>query len=121
MLKAPAPMIEVPGRKVVEIEWDTEQDTATITWSDGTVQSVLILELIFGPQGTWAKLTPVDDPTYVICVTQSATMPSETYIVHEVPEIPEQPMIITEPEVASEITEEQLQEQQPSQEQQPIL
>ena len=110
MLEAPAPMIEVPERKVVEIEWDTERDTATITWSDGTVQSVLILELVYGPQGTWAKLTPVDNPIYVICVTQSATMPSEIYIVREVPEIPEQPMIITEPEVATEITEEQLQE-----------
>jgi len=115
-LEASAPKIEVPKAKVVEIEWDTEQNTATITWSDGTVQSVLILELIYGPQGTWAKLTPVDDPTYVICVTQSATMPAETYIVHEVPIIPEQPIIITEPE-AAQITEEQFQEQQPSQEQ----
>lgn len=115
-MEASAPKIEVPKAKVVEIEWDTEQNTATITWSDGTVQSVLILELIYGPQGTWAKLTPVDDPTYVICVTQSATMPAETYIVHEVPIIPEQPIIITEPE-AAQITEEQFQEQQPSQEQ----
>ena len=112
-MEASAPKIEVPKAKVVEIEWDTERDTATITWSDGTVQSVLILELVYGPQGTWAKLTPVDDPTYVICVTQSATMPSETYIVHEVPEIPEQPVIVTEQEEPSEAAEEQFQEQPP--------
>jgi hypothetical protein len=89
-----APRIEVPNRKVTAIEWDTESDTATVVWSDRSREEMLILELIFGPQGTWARLTPVNNPTYVVCVTQSSTMPSETYIVREAPEIPEQPMIV---------------------------
>jgi hypothetical protein len=67
---------------------------------------MLILELIFGPQGTWARLTPVNNPTYVVCVTQSSTMPSETYIVREAPEIPEQPMIVLpEEQTLSEVGE----------------
>ena len=86
-------------RKVTKIEWDTESDVVVIEWSDGKREEAILLELTYGPQGTWARLTPADDPTYVICVTQSATMPSETYIVHEVPIIPEQPVVITEPEM----------------------
>jgi hypothetical protein len=89
----------VPDRKVTKIEWDTEFDFVVIEWSDGRQEEAILLELIYGPQGTWARLTPADDPTYVICVTQSATMPSETYILHEVPLIPEQPVVITEPEM----------------------
>ena len=88
----------MPDRKVTKIEWDTESDVVVIEWSDGKREEAILLELTYGPQGTWARLTPADDPTYVICVTQSATMPSETYIVHEVPIIPEQPVAITEPE-----------------------
>jgi len=84
----------VPNRKVTTIEWDTASDTATVVWSDGSREEMIILELVFGPQGTWARLTPANNPTYVVCITQSATMPSETYIVHEAPEIPEQPIIV---------------------------
>jgi hypothetical protein len=101
-----APRIEVPNRKVTAIEWDTESDTATVVWSDRSREEMLILELIFGPQGTWARLTPVNNPTYVVCVTQSSTMPSETYIVREAPEIPEQPMIVLpEEQTLSEVGE----------------
>jgi len=101
-----APRIEVPNRKVTTIEWDTASDTATVVWSDGSREEMVILELVFGPQGTWARLTPADNPTYVICVTQSATMPSETYIVHEAPEIPEQPLIVLpEEQTLSEVGE----------------
>ena len=89
-----AQRIEVPKRKVTAIEWDTESDTATVVWSDRSREEMIILELVFGPQGTWARLTPVNNPTYIVCVTQSSTMPSETYIVHEAPEIPEQPLIV---------------------------
>jgi hypothetical protein len=89
-----APRIEVPNRKVTAIEWDTESDTATVVWSDRSREEMVILELVFSPQGTWARLTPVNNPTYVVCVTQSATMPSETYIAHEAPEVPEQPLIV---------------------------
>jgi hypothetical protein len=89
-----APRIEVPNRKVTAIEWNTESEIATVVWSDRSREEMIILELVFGPQGTWARLTPADNPTYVVCVTQSATMPSETYIVHEAPEIPEQPLIV---------------------------
>jgi hypothetical protein len=89
-----APRIEVPNRKVTAIEWDTESDIATVVWSDKSREEMIILELAFGPQGTWAQLTPVNNPTYVVCVTQSATMPSETYIVYRAPEIPEQPLIV---------------------------
>jgi hypothetical protein len=90
-----APRIEVPNRKVTAIEWDTESDIVTVVWSDRNREAMIILELVFGPQGTWARLTPVNNPTYVVCITQSSTMPSETYIVHEVPEIPEQPLIVS--------------------------
>jgi hypothetical protein len=101
-----APRIEVPNRKVTAIEWDTESDTATVVWSDRSREEMLILELIFGPQGTWARLTPVKNPTYIVCVTQSSTMPSETYIVREAPEIPEQPMIVLpEEQTLSEVGE----------------
>jgi hypothetical protein len=89
-----APRIEVPNRKVTAIEWNTESDVATVVWSDRSREEMLILELVFGPQGTWARLTPANSPTYVVCVTQSASMPSETYIVHAAPEIPEQPMLV---------------------------
>jgi hypothetical protein len=89
-----APRIEVPNRKVTAIEWDTESDAATVVWSDRSRDEMILLELVFGPQGTWARLTPANNPTYVVCVTQSASMPSETYIVHEAPEIPEQPSIV---------------------------
>jgi hypothetical protein len=89
-----APRIEVPNRKVTAIEWVTESDTATVVWSDRSREEMIILEFVFGPQGTWARLTPANNPTYVVCVTQSSTMPSETYIVHEAPEIPEQPLIV---------------------------
>jgi hypothetical protein len=89
-----APRIEVPNRKVTAIEWDTESDTATVVWSDGSREEMIILELVFGPQGTWARLTPAHNPTYVVCVTQSATMPSETYLVHREPEIPERPLLV---------------------------
>jgi hypothetical protein len=89
-----APRIEVPERKVTSIEWDTASDTATVVWSDRSREEMIILEFVFGPQGTWARLTPANNPTYVVCVTQSATMPSETYIVYEAPEIPEQPLIV---------------------------
>jgi hypothetical protein len=89
-----APRIEVPNRKVTAIEWDTESNTATVVWSDRSREEMIILELVFGPQGTWARLTPANNPTYVVCVTQSASMPSGTYIVHEAPEIPEQPMLV---------------------------
>jgi hypothetical protein len=89
-----APRIEVPNRKVTEIEWNTESDTVTVVWSDRSREEMIILELVFGPQGTWARLTPANNPTYVVCVTQSATMPSETYIVREAPEVPEQPLIV---------------------------
>jgi hypothetical protein len=85
------PKIEVPTRKVVEITYEPDSDRATLKWSDGTTEEVIVLELIWGPQGTWARLTPVNDPTYVICVTQSATMPPETYIVYEAPHIPDEP------------------------------
>jgi len=88
------PKIEVQNRKVIAIEWDTESDTAVVTWSDREREKMTILELVFGPQGTWARLMPVENPTFIVCVTQSATMPSETYIVHEVPVIPEQPTIV---------------------------
>jgi hypothetical protein len=85
------PKIEVPKVKVVEITYEPDTDRATLKWSDGTTQEVIVLELIWGPQGTWARLTPLKDPTYVICVTQSATMPPETYIVYETPVIPDEP------------------------------
>jgi hypothetical protein len=85
------PKIEVPTRKVVEITYEPDTDKATLKWNDGTTEEVIVLELIWGPQGTWARLTPLNDPTYVICVTQSATMPPETYIVYETPYIPEEP------------------------------
>jgi len=107
------PEIEVPERKVTKIEWDTASDTVEIEWSDGTKEEAILIELVFGPQGTWAKLTPAANPTYVICVTQSATMSSETYIVHEVPIIPEQPIIVspeTEVSPVTEISQEQLTE-----------
>ena len=97
------PRIEVPQRKVVRLTYDPTQDTAVITWSDGTTEEVLVLEFVYGPQGTWARLTPVNDPTYVICVTQSANMPSGTYIVYEPPYIPDEPVILTpeaQPETA---------------------
>ncbi len=89
-----APRIEVPNRKVAAIEWNTESDTATVIWSDRSREEMIILELVFGPQGTWTRLTPANNPAYVVCVTQSATMPPETYIVHAAPEIPEQPLIV---------------------------
>lgn len=85
------PKIEVPTRKVVEIAYEPDSDKATLKWSDGTTEEAIVLELIWGSQGTWARLTPVNDPTYIICVTQSATMPPETYIVHEAPYIPDEP------------------------------
>jgi hypothetical protein len=85
------PKIEVPTRKVVEITYEPDNDRATLKWSDGTTEEVIVLELVWGPQGTWARLTPLNDPTYVICVTQSATMPPETYIVYETPHIPDEP------------------------------
>jgi len=88
------PTIEVPNRKVTAIEWDMDSDTATVVWSDGTREEMIILDLVFGPQGTWARLTPVENPTFVVCVTQSATMPSETYIVYEKPDIPEHPIVV---------------------------
>jgi hypothetical protein len=101
-----AQRIEVPKRKVTAIEWDTESDTVTVIWSDRSREEMIILELVFGPQGTWARLTPVNNPTYIVCVTQSATMPSETYIVHEAPEIPEQPLIVLpEEQTLSEVGE----------------
>jgi hypothetical protein len=86
-----SPKIKVPTRKVVEITYEPDTDRATLKWSDGTTEEVIVLELIWGAQGTWARLTPLKDPTYVICVTQSATMPPETYIVYETPYIPEEP------------------------------
>lgn len=89
-----APRIERPNRKVTAIEWDTKSDIATVVWSDRSREEMIILELVFGPQGTWARLTPVNNPTYIVCITQSSTMPSETYIVHEAPEIPEQLLIV---------------------------
>ena len=99
-----APRIEVPNRKVTAIEWDTESDIATVVWSDGSRNEMILLELVFGPQGTWARLTPANNPTYVVCVTQSATMPSGTYIVHEAPEIPEQqPLVLPEEQTSHEI------------------
>jgi hypothetical protein len=85
------PKIKVPARKVVEITYEPDMDRATLKWDDGTTQEVIILELIWGPQGTWARLTPLNDPTYIICVTQSAAMPPETYIVYETPIIPDEP------------------------------
>jgi hypothetical protein len=85
------PKVEVPTRKVVEITYEPDTDRATLKWDDGTIQEVIVLELIWGPQGTWARLTPLDDPTYVICVTQSDGMPPETYIVYETPYIPDEP------------------------------
>jgi len=85
------PTIEVPARKVVEITYEPDTHRATLKWDDGTVQEVIVLELVWGPQGTWARLTPLDDPTYVICVTQSDGMPPETYIVYETPHIPDEP------------------------------
>jgi hypothetical protein len=88
------PRIEVPKRKVTSIEWDTASDTATVVWSDRSREEMIILEFVFGPQGTWSRLTPANNPTYVVCVTQSSTMPSETYIVYEAPEIPGQPSIV---------------------------
>jgi len=101
-----ASRIEVPKRKVTAIEWDTESDTVTVIWSDRSREEMIILELVFGPQGTWARLTPANNPTYIVCVTQSATMPSETYIVYEVPEIPEQPiLILPEEQTLSEVGE----------------
>ena len=84
------PRIEVPPKKVVEVIYDADADIATIKWSDGTVEEVIVLELVYGPQGTWARLTPASNPEYVICITQSATMPAECYIVHEKPVIPEE-------------------------------
>jgi len=101
-----ASRIEVPNRKVTSIEWDIESDTVTVVWSDRSHEEMIILELVFGPQGTWARLTPANNPTYIVCVTQSATMPSETYIVYEVPEIPEQPiLILPEEQTLSEVGE----------------
>jgi hypothetical protein len=85
------PKIEVPARKVVEITYEPDTDRATLKWDDRTTQEVIVLELVWGPQGTWARLTPLNNPTYVICVTQSATMPPETYIVYETPVIPDEP------------------------------
>ena len=90
------PKIEVPTRKVVEITYEPDADKATLKWDDGTVQEVIVLELVWGPQGTWARLTPLDDPTCVICVTQSDGMPPETYIVHETPHIPDEPPPLSE-------------------------
>jgi len=95
------PRIEVPNRKVTVIEWDTESDIATVVWSDGSRNEMILLELVFGPQGTWARLTPADNPTHIVCVTQSSTMPSETYIVHEAPAIPEQPPLVPPEEQTS--------------------
>lgn len=97
--------VEVPQAKVVEIEFDPETNVGICKWSDGKVDEVYVLEFVYGAQGTWARLVPKQNPSYVICVGQSGTMASVTYIVHEDVFIPDEAPIETPVEESKEMSE----------------
>ena len=91
----------MPKWKVVSISIDPNREYAVARLSDGSQINVIVLELTYGPNGTWARLVPANDPTYVIAVTQSGKMPSETYIIKETPFIPEELPDITQEQLVA--------------------
>lgn len=94
--------IEVPNWKVVRVEVDTESGIATLFKSDGTTIECYLTEFSWGAQGTWIKAVPINDHSYAICIGQSGTMPSVTYLVHEPQVVPEEPLPIS-PKAPSEV------------------
>lgn len=96
--------IEVPNWKVIRIEINPEMRTAMLYRNKGAPIECYLLDFSWGPQGTWVRAVPVDDDSYAICVTQSGTLPSETYIVYEKQTVPDEPIPIFGEEL-TEVTE----------------
>lgn len=103
--------IEIPKWKVSQLEIDIETNEVILIGTGNTRIECYLLEFVYGPQGTLARLTPKNDPNYVIYISQSATMEPAVYIVKERPSIPDEPSAPwAEPELPVGETTTQLQE-----------
>lgn len=96
--------VVVPNDEIDRVEIDLDTGECVVVWKRSRRQQTgITIELVYGPQGTLARIALDDEPDRVLCIGQSGRMQPVCFYYLEPPVIPEDPpILISEEELSGE-------------------
>lgn len=94
----------VPDDEIDSIVINIDTGECVVRWKKSKRdQTGIAIELVYGSQGTWARIAIDGESDKTLCVSQSGNMPPVCFYYAETPIIPEDhPIIISEEELQGE-------------------